>query len=132
YDFALVEETDRPAVFDLRPAVRAIAADLGRAVDPPLVAARFHRTLAEIILAAARRFCPRLGTSTVALSGGCFQNKILTETTMALLEAGGLEVIIHRRVPPNDGGVALGQAAVAAHRWHGRQNGSSHVSGHTR
>jgi hydrogenase maturation protein HypF len=67
----------------------------------------------------------------VALSGGCFQNRILTETAKRLLEDEGFEVLLHRRVPPNDGGVALGQAAVTAHRWHRRKNGSSHVLGNT-
>ncbi|HWM88108.1 MAG TPA: carbamoyltransferase HypF, partial [Kofleriaceae bacterium] len=131
YEFALSEQAGGPAVFDLRPTVRAIAADMRRS-EAPRIAARFHRTLAEVVVAAARRFGPELGTGCVALSGGCFQNKILTETTRDLLEADGFEVIIHRRVPPSDGGVALGQAAVAAQRWQRRQNGSSHVSGHTR
>jgi hydrogenase maturation protein HypF len=53
---------------------------------------------------------------TVALSGGCFQNARLSERTAALLERAGFEVLLHRRVPPNDGGVSLGQAAVAAYR----------------
>ncbi len=105
--------------------------DLDGAVNAAVVAARFHRTLAEIVLAAARRFCRRPSTACVALSGGCFQNALLTETTIDLLAADGFEVLVHRRVPPSDGGIALGQAAVAAHRWHHRHNGRSHVSGHT-
>ena len=130
YDFALADEY--PAVFDMRPVVRAIAEDLRRSVDTPSIAARFHRTLAEMVVAAARRFGPMLGAGCVALSGGCFQNKILTETAARLLGAAGFDVLIHHRVPPNDGGVALGQAAVAAHRWQSRQNGGAHVSRHTR
>jgi hydrogenase maturation protein HypF len=118
-------------VFDMRPVVRDVVADLDGAVDAAVVAARFHRTLAEIVLAAARRFGPRLGTHSVALSGGCFQNALLTETTIDLLAAEGFDVLVHRRVPPSDGGIALGQAAVAAHRWHHRHNGRSNVSGHT-
>jgi hydrogenase maturation protein HypF len=57
-----------------------------------------------------------VGERRVALSGGCFQNRILTERTARALEAAGHEVLVHRRVPPNDGGVSLGQAAVAAAR----------------
>jgi hydrogenase maturation protein HypF len=131
YGVPLVEEQGGPAVFDLRPVVRAIAADLDSGVGTPRIAARFHRTMAEIAVMAARQFGPRLGVTRAALSGGCFQNKILTEIAAELLGAEGFEVLLHRRVPPSDGGVALGQAVIAAHRWHGRQNGSSHVSGHT-
>jgi hydrogenase maturation protein HypF len=50
----------------------------------------------------------------VALSGGCFQNRLLTERTAQRLEAAGFEVLLHRQVPPNDGGISLGQVAVAA------------------
>jgi hydrogenase maturation protein HypF len=128
YPFAL--EGEEPAVVDLRPSVRAIADDLAGGAPAPVVAARFHRTLAEVVLAAARRFCPQHGLASVALSGGCFQNRLLTETTIELLAGDGLEVLLHGRIPPNDGGVALGQAAVAAHRWHRRQNRSSHVPRH--
>ncbi|HEY3593392.1 MAG TPA: carbamoyltransferase HypF, partial [Polyangiaceae bacterium] len=129
YPFAFGESV--PAPIDLRPTVSAIDADLRSSTPISAIAGRFHRTLSEIVRAAVRRFAPRLGVSKVALSGGCFQNRILTETTKALLEADGFEVLIHHRVPPNDGGIALGQAAVAAHRWQQRQNGSSHVSRHS-
>jgi hydrogenase maturation protein HypF len=54
------------------------------------------------------------GIKTVVLSGGCFQNKLLTDLTVSLLAASGLACVTHRRVPCNDGGIALGQAVVAA------------------
>jgi hydrogenase maturation protein HypF len=121
-----------PASVDLRPTVRALVADLDRGVDVPAVAARFHRTLAAIVVDGARRARALTGVGRVALSGGCFQNRILTETALALLADEGFDVLVHRRVPPNDGGVALGQAAVTAHRWHRRKKGPPHVSGNTR
>jgi hydrogenase maturation protein HypF len=107
-------EIDRgePFVVDLRPAIRGIAGDLGHGVPVAVISARFHRTLAQTIAAAAG-IC---GQRTVALSGGCFQNRLLTEQSLDLLEDEGFTVLVHRRVPPNDGGVALGQAAVAACR----------------
>ena len=112
-------------VYDLRPMVREVVADLRRGVSRAEIAARFHRTLADIVVAGARRARTRRRLETVALSGGCFQNRILTKSVKDALEANGFEVLIHRRVPPNDGGVSLGQAAVAAGRWIERQNGGS-------
>ncbi len=107
-----------PAGIDLRPAVRAIAQDLDRGAPIAVIAARFHATLAFVIRDACARARARARTAldTVALSGGCFQNRLLTERARTLLEKDGFEVLIHRRVPPNDGGVSLGQAAVASFR----------------
>jgi hydrogenase maturation protein HypF len=119
-------ERGEPFVVDLRPTIRGIAGDLGRGVPVPPISARFHRTLARVISAAAR-IC---GQGTVALSGGCFQNRLLTEQSMDLLQQEGLVVLVHRRVPPNDGGVALGQAAVAACRL--QTDGGDDVPRHSR
>lgn len=108
-----------PLEIDLRPTVRAIAAALRQQVVRSVIAARFHETLAV----AVRDVLRRLGSSvpaTVALSGGCFQNRILTARLAELLERDGRRVLLHARVPPNDGGIALGQAAVAACRLGGR------------
>jgi hydrogenase maturation protein HypF len=80
------------------------------------MAARFHATLADAVLAGCRRAREEHGVSTVALSGGCFQNRRLTEGARDRLAAAGFEVLLHRCVPPNDGGVSLGQATVAAYR----------------
>jgi hydrogenase maturation protein HypF len=103
-----------PFVIDLRPTVRALAADVRAAERPSRMAARFHATVAHIVAGACRRARDQHDIRTVALSGGCFQNRLLVEQTQAMLNADGFEVLVHRRVPPNDGGVALGQAAVAA------------------
>jgi hydrogenase maturation protein HypF len=77
--------------------------------------------LAAALAESCRRAREATGLGTVALSGGCFQNRLLTTLTVARLEAAGFEVLLHSRVPPSDGGIALGQAAVAA--WRLREGG---------
>jgi hydrogenase maturation protein HypF len=95
----------------------AAAADAVRSkVAPARVAMRFHRGLAQGTCAAVRAIAARTGLRTVALSGGVFQNVLLLDAVAGGLEAGGFEVLVHRRVPPNDGGISLGQAAVAGAR----------------
>ncbi len=109
---------------DLRPLVRGIARDLRAATGVSTISARFHETLAFAVLESARRSRQLTEISTVALSGGCFQNKLLTERTKGLLESDGFDVLVQRRVPPNDGGLSLGQAAVAGFRLRSRMEGS--------
>jgi len=94
---------------DFRPAMHALAADRS---DVGVRAARFHNTVAEAIAETCGRARSASGLGRVCLSGGVFQNWFLLRRTVAKL--GGFEVYVHARVPPNDGGVALGQAAVAA------------------
>jgi len=72
--------------------------------------------MARVVCQSARFVRERAGLETAVFSGGCFQNRTLTERAKQLLESDGFEVLIHRRVPANDGGVSLGQAAVAAFR----------------
>jgi hydrogenase maturation protein HypF len=93
--------------------VGAVAEDTGRGVPPAVVAARFHETMTRAIGAGCRDARERSGLETVALSGGVFQNTRLLARTIEQLEADGFRVLRHRRVPPNDGGISLGQAAVA-------------------
>ena len=118
YPFSIEPTREQaPFVVDLRPVVRAVAADVRRRRPAPEIAARYHATLARAILEGCRTVrASRPHLRTVALSGGCFQSRILTEGAARLLAADGFEVMLHRRVPPNDGGLALGQAAVAAYR----------------
>ena len=113
YDFGFGYEAETPLVVDLRPTVRAIAADLRGGVGAAVVAARFHHTLAHAIAVSCRCAREQGAPETVALSGGCFQNRRLTEAATAELEAMGFEVLLHERIPCNDGGLALGQAAIA-------------------
>lgn len=98
------------AVIDWGPAVRAVLAEVAGFVPVDRIAARFHNTLTEAIAAVARR----VGERRVALTGGCFQNVALLTRTVARLRADGFEPLWHRQVPPNDGGVALGQVIAAA------------------
>lgn len=93
--------------------VAAAAEDLDRGRPPPLVSARFHNGLAGALRRACLVVREDEGLSTVALSGGTWQNLFLTRRTRAMLIDEGFEVLTHRRVPPNDGGISLGQAVVA-------------------
>jgi hydrogenase maturation protein HypF len=96
--------------------VRAVVDELEAGVAPPLIAARFHNGLAAATVAACQAVRETTGLETVALSGGVFQNLLLLERTVAGLEQTGFRVLVHSRVPPNDGGISLGQAAVAGAR----------------
>lgn len=96
--------------------VGAVADDLRAGTAPGVVSARFHNAVARVVAEGCARVREESGLSTVALSGGVFQNVLLLERATALLEERGFQVLLHRRVPPNDGGISLGQAAVAAAR----------------
>ena len=82
--------------------------------DPALVSGRFHAGVAGMILEVARAAREKAGVETLALSGGVFQNRVLTESTRPLLEREGFRVLFNERVPANDGGLSLGQAWLAA------------------
>ena len=96
--------------------INAVVADIDANVPAPVIAARFHNGVAALILDAASRLRATTGLETVALSGGVFQNMFLLERAVSGLEAAGFEVLTHHRVPPNDAGISLGQAAVATSR----------------
>ena len=112
YPFPLVPPASdgAPATLDWGPLLLALLEDGARGVSPALRAARFHGALVDGIAAVARR----AGLPRVALTGGCFQNRLLFERVRARLATEGFEVLTHRLVPPNDGGIALGQVLVAA------------------
>ena len=109
---------DGCAVLDPSPLVAHVVAARDRGTPVPAVAAAFHAALGRSVAALARDLAAAAGVGTVALSGGVFQNARLTEIVERELTASGVEVLVHSRVPPNDGGVSIGQAAVAA-RWQG-------------
>jgi len=97
---------------DWRPLLRSVLADCARGEGAERIGARFHAALAEAVVRTAQ--CA--GEPVVALTGGCFQNRLLTEWTADALERAGFEVLLHAQVPPNDGGIAYGQVAVASAR----------------
>jgi hydrogenase maturation protein HypF len=96
--------------------VSAVVEDLRRGAEVATVAARFHNALANATADACARAAERCGTETVVLSGGAFQNRRLMGRTRAPLGAAGLRVLTPEALPPNDGGIAYGQLAVAAAR----------------
>ncbi len=103
-------------VLDARPAILAARRDLTRGVDVGIVASRFHHALAHATADDCARLAGDRGLDTVVLGGGAFQNRRLLERTAERLSAAGLRVLVPARLPPNDGGVSFGQAAVAAAR----------------
>jgi hydrogenase maturation protein HypF len=96
-------------VLDWSPMVEAILADVKNSIPVATISAKFHNALAEGIVAVAKR----AGQDRVVLSGGCFQNRYLTERAVRRLQAEGFRPYWHQRVPPNDGGIALGQVVAA-------------------
>jgi hydrogenase maturation protein HypF len=92
---------------------RALLGDLVLKTPVGVISARFHRGLAKAIVAMARPLTDDSDLEAVALTGGCFQNATLFRLVHEGLEAGGLTVVCHTKFPANDGGIALGQAAVA-------------------
>ncbi|MGH9479969.1 MAG: carbamoyltransferase HypF, partial [Terriglobales bacterium] len=122
YPFSL--SCGQPAAVDLRPTIRAIAADRRGGTGIETIAGRFHQTMADIIGTTCRHLWEERWRSggaletpaRVCLSGGVFQNELLLAAAAAQLRASGFEVLIHTQVPANDGGLALGQAVVARAR----------------
>lgn len=102
YDFQITDT--EPMVIDWQPILKQLLDDIQH-LSAPIIANKFHNTLAEIILT----FAKRAGEQSVVLSGGCFQNACLVEKTVGKLKTAGFTVVCHEKIPPNDGGLALGQ-----------------------
>jgi hydrogenase maturation protein HypF len=121
YPFALIPPCDEevagaPLVIDTRPTIRAVADEAARGVAPARIARRFHSTLVDIVAATCERLRRATGLDAVVLSGGVFLNALFTTEVTARLLGDGFRVYRHRSVPPNDGGLSLGQLAVACAR----------------
>jgi hydrogenase maturation protein HypF len=99
-----------PIVIDWEPMLREIIKDVSNGVTVGRISAKFHNALAQIIVAVAER----TGLKRVALSGGCFQNRYLTERAVTELSGAGFSPYWHQRIPPNDGGISLGQVVAAS------------------
>jgi len=97
---------------DWQPLIEGIVADAAKGVPLPEISRGFHDALVEGIVSVARA----VGEKSIVLSGGCFQNRYLTEKACERLTAEGFRVYVHQRVPPNDGGIALGQVYAAVGR----------------
>jgi hydrogenase maturation protein HypF len=102
-----------PIIIDPAPLLRGIVSDLRRGVEVAVISAKFHNTIADIIVGVSRVARERTGINRVALSGGVFQNTYLLGRTLDGLESHGFEALTHHQVPTNDGGIALGQAVIA-------------------
>lgn len=110
----LVHEGDCRSV-DFGPMFSAICADLAGGREAADIARAFHQTIAEVVVDLCKGIRGESGIARVVLSGGVFQNRLLTEEVADLLVGTGFQVYCHRLVPPNDGGLALGQAVIAGH-----------------
>ncbi len=114
YSVGLTEPGDKeePLVVDWEPIISEISDDVGDGVPIGVISAKFHNALVEAMVKVAY-YC---GYESVALSGGCFQNRYLTEGAVKRLREEGFKVYRHQRIPPNDGGIALGQIMAAARK----------------
>ncbi|MEW5766656.1 MAG: carbamoyltransferase HypF [bacterium] len=99
----------KPIILDWGPLLEKLLTDVRQGVSVGVIAARFHNGLVKGMVAVALA----VGAKRVALSGGCFQNRLLLERAFHRLSEAGIRVYLHQRIPPNDGGIALGQTAIA-------------------
>jgi hydrogenase maturation protein HypF len=117
YDWELATKDEAEALeIGAGPVIRAVAADVQAGIPVGVVAARFHNSVAQMVAQVCAGLRDQTGLNGVALSGGVWQNVTLLAKTQDLLQVAGFKVYIHRLVPPNDGGLSLGQAAIANFR----------------
>jgi len=126
--YAVEVSEDPVARVDVGQLIRAVCDDLRAGLPVPVIAARFHNALADVVLGVCSRLREEHDLGTVALSGGVFQNARLLDGCLDRLESRGFEVLTHHVVPCNDGGISLGQAAVAAATLRNSSDGPDHSS----
>jgi hydrogenase maturation protein HypF len=116
YNFR-IDRSALPWIVDTRQVFRELMVDVDSGNTAPDVAGKFHATMALAIVETLEALRDETGINRVALSGGVFQNELLTGWVIEGLKASGFQPHIHRRVPCNDGGVSLGQAVIAANKY---------------
>jgi hydrogenase maturation protein HypF len=107
---------------DVGSLLRAMADDATRGTTANKLAARFHNSMANLVVNTVQRISGRCSSNMVGLTGGCFQNKRLTELTSVALQEAGFQVLCHSRIPVNDGGIAIGQAVAGREMWSRRDH----------
>jgi hydrogenase maturation protein HypF len=115
YDFELINTAGKPLQLDLGKMIKQIIADIQKDRSPAEISAKFHNTIAAALLETAKAARESTKLNTVALSGGVFCNRYLINRLVNLLKQNDFSVLLNRNVPSNDGGISLGQAAIASH-----------------
>lgn len=116
YDFDLISNDAKPVTLDFRKMLRQIVSDIEKDVAAAVISAKFHNCLASALLELALKARQHTKLESVALSGGVFCNRYLTNRLIKLLKKNDFRVLFNSRVPSNDGGISLGQAAIAVQR----------------
>ena len=116
YQYSILSREEAPLQLDFSPMFPEILADIAAGIKNDVIAHRFHSTVASATTDICLNIAASSGLERVILSGGVFQNRLLSEMVYTALSRKGLSVFTHRLVPPNDGGIALGQAAIAGRR----------------
>jgi len=113
YEFELGKRDDKPLKLDLDKMIKQLINDIQAEKAAGIISAKFHNTLSIALLTMAKQARESTRLNTVALSGGVFCNRYLTNCLIKLLKVNDFRVLFNREVPSNDGGIALGQAAIA-------------------
>jgi len=114
YDFKLINRTGKPVQLDFTEMIKQIIADIRKKKAIGFISAKFHNCLAAGLLEMAKSARKHTELNTVALSGGVFCNRYLTVRCIKLLKKADFSVLFNQDVPSNDGGISLGQVAIAA------------------
>lgn len=114
YHFELIEAANKPFQLEIRTLMEGIIEDIRKRKSTGVIAAKFHNTIASALSKMAEMARQKTGLETVAISGGVFCNSLLANRLVRLLKKNGFRVLFNRIVPPNDGGISLGQAAIAS------------------